>query len=449
MQSLPHIAEALACGRSTSRALVETCLDRHTNPSGEGRRAFISLDADAVRQAADTSDRLRSAGRSRSPYEGIPIAIKDLFDVAGERTRAGSRVFDERPVATRDAGAIARLRAAGLIPFGRTNMSEFAYSGLGININFGTPRNPWRRDEGRIPGGSTSGGAVAVADNMAPVALGSDTGGSCRIPAAFCGIVGFKPTASRVPTDGTVPLAPSFDSIGSLGIDVESCAVIDTVLTGTAPSGASGFPVEGAKLAVPRTFVLDTLAPEVARTFEQAVSRLSKAGARIMDLDLEELGEIPKINARGGIVNAEAWGYHRRLVEKLSDRYDPWVLARFDVGKRMNVADYLEMLELRSDLIARIAAITAPFDAIILPTVAVVPPSLEVMQKPDILNQMNGLILRNTAVGNFLDRCAVSIPCHELGTAPVGLMLMGETGADRRLLAVAKALEPVIRTDQR
>jgi aspartyl-tRNA(Asn)/glutamyl-tRNA(Gln) amidotransferase subunit A len=445
MQTLPQIAKALACSRTTSRALVEACLERYADPNGEGPRAFISLDTRVAREAAEESDRLRAAGRSRSPYQGISIAIKDLFDIAGERTRAGSRVFDDRPPATRDARVIARLRAAGFIPFGRTNMTEFAYSGLGMNAHFGTPLNPWRRDEGRIPGGSTSGGAVAVADGMAPIALGSDTGGSCRIPAAFCSIVGFKPTASRIPTTGAVPLAPSFDSIGSLGNDVESCAIIDAVLCGDAPSGARDFPVDGAKLAVPRSLVLDGLAPEVAQSFEQAVSRLSKAGARIIDLGLEELGEIPQINARGGIVNAEAWGYHRRIVETAAEHYDPWVLARFEVGKRMNVADYIEMRELRADLIARVAAITAPFDALIFPTVAIVPPTLDSMQDADFSSKANGLILRNAAVGNFLDRCAVSIPSHAPGTAPVGLMLIGATGADRLLLALAKALEPIIR----
>ncbi len=445
MQSLPQIAKALACGWTTSRALAEACLERYADPNGEGLRAFISLDATAAREAADESDRLRAAGRSRSPYEGISIAIKDLFDVAGESTRAGSRVYDDHPPAIQDASVIARLRAAGFIPFGRTNMTEFAYSGLGMNAHFGTPLNPWRRDEGRIPGGSTSGGAVAVTDGMAPIALGSDTGGSCRIPAAFCGIVGFKPTASRIPTIGTVPLSPSFDSIGSLGSDVESCAIIDAVLSGAAPNGASDFPVDGAKLAIPHSLVLDGLAPEVALSFEQTVARLSKAGAHIVDLGLEELGEIPKINARGGIVNAEAWGYHRRIVETAAERYDPWVLARFEVGKRMNVADYIEMRELRADLIARVAEITAPFDALIFPTVAIVPPTLDSMRDPNVSGKANTLILRNAAVGNFLDRCAVSIPSHEPGAAPVGLMLIGATGADRLLLALAKALEPIIR----
>jgi aspartyl-tRNA(Asn)/glutamyl-tRNA(Gln) amidotransferase subunit A len=448
MQSLPRIAKALACGQSTSRALLESCLEHYADPIGEGVRAFISLDVKVAREAAEESDRRRAAGRSRSPYEGIPIAIKDLFDVAGEQTRAGSRVFDARLPATRDATVIARLRAAGFMPFGRTNMTEFAYSGLGINAHFGTPLNPWHRAEGRIPGGSTSGGAVAVKDGMAPIALGSDTGGSCRIPAAFCGIVGFKPTASRIPTIGTVPLSPSFDSVGSLGNDVESCAIIDAVLSGDAPRSVGDFPVDGAKLAVPQMLVLDGLDSEVAQSFEQAISRLSKAGARIVNLDLKELGEIPKINARGGIVNAEAWGYHRRIVETLAERYDPWVLARFEAGKRMNVADYIEMRELRADLIARVAEITAPFDALIFPTVAVVPPTLISLQDPDYSGKANGLILRNAAVGNFIDRCAVSIPCHEPGSAPVGLMLIGETGADRRLLALAKALEPIINLDQ-
>lgn len=448
MQSLPLIAKALACGQTTSSALLEACLERYADPVGEGERAFISLDVKGARETAEESDRRRAAGRSRSPYDGIPIAIKDLFDVAGERTRAGSRVFDARLPATRDATVIARLRSAGFMPFGRTNMTEFAYSGLGMNAHFGTPLNPWRRNEGRIPGGSTSGGAVAVKDRMVPIALGSDTGGSCRIPAAFCGIVGFKPTASRIPTIGTVPLSPSFDSIGSLGADVESCAIIDAVLSDGTPSDIDDFPVDGAKLAIPETFVLDGLDSEVAQSFDQAIFRLTKAGAHLVKLRLKELGEIPKINTRGGIVNAEAWGHHRHIVESLADRYDPWVLARFEVGKRMNVADYIEMRELRAELIARVAKITAPFDALIFPTVAVVPPTLASLQDPDYSGKANGLILRNAAVGNFLDRCAVSIPCHEPDSAPVGLMLIGDTGADRRLLALANALEPVINLDQ-
>lgn len=448
MQSLSQLAVAIASGRMTSRALVEACLERHADTAGEGARAFIALDPEAARNAADEADRLRRAGRGRSAFEGIPIAIKDLFDVAGERTRAGSHALDDEPPAGQDAAAVARLRVAGFIPFGRANMTEFAYSGLGLNAHFGTPRNPWRRHESRIPGGSTSGGAVAVADGMAPVALGSDTGGSCRIPAAFCGLVGFKPTAARIPTAGSVPLAPTFDSIGSLAADADSCAIVDAVLAGGPPRGVDQFPVEAVRLAVARTFVMDGLAAEVAEAFDRALSRLSAAGVRVVDLPLKELGEIPQINARGGIVNAEAWGYHRRLVERSSDRYDPWVLARFEVGKRMNVADYLEMLDLRRDLMARVAAITAPFDAVLLPTVAAIPPTIEAMQDRDASNQANMLVLRNTAVGNFLDRCAISLPCHAAGSAPVGLMLMGETGADRRLLAVAKAVEPIVRIDR-
>jgi aspartyl-tRNA(Asn)/glutamyl-tRNA(Gln) amidotransferase subunit A len=445
MPSLLQIAKELSDGRLTSRALVEACLARYGEPKGEGQRAFISLDAKLVGQAAEEADCRRAAGRSRSPYDGIPIAIKDLFDVAGERTRAGSRVFDERPPASRDARVIARLRAAGLMPFGRTNMTEFAYSGLGLNAHFGTPLNPWLRNEGRIPGGSTSGGAVAVADGMAPIALGSDTGGSCRIPAAFCGTVGFKPTAARIPTDGVVPLAPSFDSIGSLASDVESCALADAILCGDVGSALPDFPAEGAKLALPRTLVLEALGVEVAQSFERAISRLSQRGARIVDVGLKELGEIPQINARGGIVNAEAWGYHRRIVEAAAERYDPWVLARFDVGKRMNVADYIEMLELRADLISRVAKITAPYDALVFPTVPIVPPTLDSMRERDASNKANILSLRNAAIVNFLDRCAVSIPCHAPGDPPVGLMLVGETGADRRLLALANALEPIVR----
>lgn len=445
MQTLSDLAAALECGRTTSRDLAEACLARSLDPAGEGARAFVALDAALVRSAADEMDRLRRRGRAPSPYAGIPIAIKDLFDVAGEVTRAGSRVFDQNAPASQDATAVRRLRSMGFLAFGRTNMTEFAYSGLGVNPHFDTPRGPWDRSTGRIPGGSTSGGAVAVADQMAPVALGSDTGGSCRIPAAFCGVVGFKPTTGRVPTDGVVPLAASFDSVGALAADVASCAIVDSVLAGGAPQPPDHFPREAIRLALPRTLALDGLDDVVSSVTATALSQLERAGISISEIPLRELAEIPRINAKGGIVNAEAWGFHRQFVETNATRYDPWVLSRFEVGKRMNVADYLETLAARTELIARVAELTAPFDALVMPTVAVVPPRIADMQDAESATKANLLILRNTAVANFLDRCAISLPCHGPGDAPVGLMLIGERGADRRLLAVAQAVESVLR----
>jgi aspartyl-tRNA(Asn)/glutamyl-tRNA(Gln) amidotransferase subunit A len=211
MRTIEEHAQALAAGTITSRALIEDCLARIANPAGEGAATFTAVHAEAARAMADAADALRRAGRTPSPYAGIPMGVKDLFDMAGETTKAGSRALDDAAPATITAPAIARMISAGFVPVGRTNMSEFAYSGLGINPHSGTPRAPWDRAGGRIPGGSSSGSAVAVAEGMAVAALGSDTGGSCRIPAAFCGVVGYKPTARRVALDGALPLAPSLD----------------------------------------------------------------------------------------------------------------------------------------------------------------------------------------------------------------------------------------------
>ncbi|MBM3564901.1 MAG: amidase [Alphaproteobacteria bacterium] len=443
--TLLSLAADLAAGRVSSRALIEDALARVADPAGEGRRAFVAINPDAVRTAADQADRTRAAGRAPSPFAGIPVAIKDLFDVAGEKTRAGSRALDDRPPAAADAPAVARLRAAGFIPFGRTNMTEFAYSGLGMNAHFGTPLNPHDRRTGRIPGGSTSGGAVAVADGMTPAALGTDTGGSCRIPAALCGITGFKSTAARIPREGVIPLSSTLDSIGPLANSVSCCAILDAVLAGGSPEAAESRPIEGLKLAVPKTYVMDGLDDAVAGTFERAVKILSAAGAQVVDAPFAELAEIPAINSKGGIVNAEAYARHRPILEKHADRYDPWVLSRFDVGKAMSAADYIATLAVRAELIRRVNVLTAPFDAVILPACAIVAPAIADLRDRDVSQRTNLLLLRNTAAGNFLDRCALSIPCQAPGEAPVGLMVMGKTNGDRRLLSVGMAVEAVLR----
>ena len=215
MKTLPDLSRDLALGKTTSEKLVRDCLEKIADPAGEGARAFIAVYADAALDAARVSDGARALGRVASPIAGIPISIKDLFDLQGEVTRAGSKILADAPPATADAPAIARLRAAGAVILGRTNMTEFAYGAHGMNAHYGTPLNPWDRGAGRIPGGSTSGGAVSVTDGMAAATIGSDTGGSVRIPAALCGITGFKPTQARVPLAGTFPLSFTRDSIGS------------------------------------------------------------------------------------------------------------------------------------------------------------------------------------------------------------------------------------------
>jgi aspartyl-tRNA(Asn)/glutamyl-tRNA(Gln) amidotransferase subunit A len=443
MPPLAQLKTELARGR-TSRSLVEQCLSRIDDPSGEGRRVFLKVAAADALAAADYYDHLRSHGAAPSPFAGIPVSIKDLFDIAGEVTTAGSVVLRDAAAAIRDAPAVARLRAAGFIPIGRTNMTEFAFSGLGINPHYGTPLNPYDRAAGRIPGGSSSGAAVSVTDGMAFGALGTDTGGSCRIPAALCGIVGFKPTAHRVPTAGAFPLSTSLDSVGPLAATVACCAALDAVLAGGPADDLPRFPLDGLRMAVPQTMVLDGVEPAVARAFDAALAALRKAGARIVDIPLRELAELAQINAKGGLAAPESYAVHRLLIAKAEAKYDPRVLVRLLRGREQDAADYIDLVAARADFIRRVAAVTASYDALVMPTVPVTAPQVADLVPEDAYRQVNFLVLRNPSLANFLDRCSISIPCHRAGETPIGLMLIGEHGGDRRLLAIAAAIEAIV-----
>ncbi len=443
MQSIAELARALDAGTTTSRALVEDSLARIADPGGEGARAFTAVHAAAARAMADAADAQRGAGRAPTPYAGIPIGVKDLFDIAGETTRAGSRALDGAPAATATAPAVARMVAAGFVPVGRTNMTEFAFSGLGINPHYGTPAAPWDRAAGRIPGGSSSGTAVAVADGMVAAGLGTDTGGSCRIPAAFCGMVGYKPTARRVPLAGALPLAPSLDSIGPLAPSVACCAVIDAVLAGAAPALPVPAPLAGLRLAVP-TALLDGMDADVAAAFARALAVLSVAGASIAHVAFAVFGQIAEANAAGGFAAAEAFAWHRPLLAEKGALYDPRIRARIERGGRQSAADYIGLLAARARIIAGFDAATRDFDALVLPTAPIVPPRIAELDDEAAYNRLNMLILRNTAPANFLDRCAISLPCHRAGEPPVGLMLMGETMGDARLFAIAAAVEAAL-----
>src|SRR5215831_12565273 len=362
--------------KASRQALVCRQLDRINDPAGEGRRAFLKIydrDATALAGRLDVAAR---QGRPLPSCAGVTISIKDLFDVAGDVTTSGSLLLRTAPPAKRDALVVARLKKAGFIPLGRTNMTEFAFSGLGINPHYGTPLNPYDRRAGRIPGGSSSGAAVSVTDAMAFGALGTDTGGSCRIPAALCGIVGFKPTARRVPTAGAFPLSTSLDSVGPLATTVACCAVLDAVLAGEPPAGPPPFPIAGLRMAVPQTMVLDGLEPAVARAFEAALDVLRKAGARIVDIPLHELAELSQINAKGGFAAAESYAIHRALIAKAEKTYDPQVLTRILRGQEQSAADYIDLVAARADFIRRVDAVTAPYDALLVPTTPLTAPRL-------------------------------------------------------------------------
>ncbi len=444
MTPIARLAAELAAGSTTSRALVETALARIDDPAGEGKRVMLKVHREAALAAAEASDALRERGHVPSPLAGLPVSIKDLYDIAGDVTTAAAPVMRDEPAATSDAAAVARLRQAGAVVIGRTNMTEFAYSGLGLNPHYDTPRNPWDRATGRIPGGSSAGAAVSVSDGMAAFALGSDTGGSVRIPASLCGLTGFKPTTRRVPMDGAFPLSTTLDSAGPLAPRVACCAVIDAVLAGEPPAVPAPFPLAGLRLAVPQTLVLDRLDEAVTRDFERALGALSRAGARITEIPFKELAEVPRLNAKGGIY-AEAYAIHRERLDTDADGYDPRVASRIARVKDLSAWEYYDVLRAREALIKDADVATAPFDAVLTPTTAIVAPPIAAFDGDDkFYGATNLLMLRNTFCFNFLDRCALTLPMHRPGDAPTGLMVVGETMSDRRLLSIGLAIEAAL-----
>jgi aspartyl-tRNA(Asn)/glutamyl-tRNA(Gln) amidotransferase subunit A len=443
--TLAALADDLDSGRTSARKLVDTCLARIADTSGEGMRAFLHVDAEAAIEAAEAMDRLREVKAAPSPFAGIPVSIKDLFDIKGQVTRAGSRALDDSPPAEADASAVARLRRAGFIVIGRTNMTEFAYSGIGINPHFGTPKGAWQRGVGHVPGGSSSGAAVSVVDGMAHGALGTDTGGSCRIPAAFNGIVGFKPTQRRVPLDGGVPLSFTLDSFGPLARTVGCCAVLDAVLANEPVLPLQPRSIKGMRLAVPTTVALDELEDAVAKTFERALETLSRQGALIERIVVPEFLDVASMGAKGGFAAAESYAWHRYLIVSKGDVYDPRVASRILRGESQSAADYIDLLGARRSLIARTEKRIAPYDALIFPTTANTPPRIADLADDKAFTAANLLALRNCTLINMIDGCAISLPAHREGEVPVGLMLAAAGGSDRRIFELAAGMEAVIR----
>lgn len=421
------------------RELVEACLAEAEKSSA----IFTRLYPDAARAAASHADAMRAAGVRLSPLAGLPVSVKDLVDIEGEATLAGSVVLNDAAPAKTDAPVVKRLRNAGAAIIGKTNMTEFAFSGVGINPHYGTPANPADRQVGRIPGGSSSGAAVSVASGLCVAGLGSDTGGSIRIPAALCGLVGFKSTARRVPAAGALPLSTTLDAICAMTRSVDDCILIDSIIADQ-PLLVPELPLAGLRLAVPGTVMLDALEPHVAASFSAALSRLSAAGAKIIDVPMALLAEAATINK---FSPAEAYAWHRKLLAERESEYDPRVAKRIKLGAAMSAADYIDMRANRRDWIARMEQALAQFDAVISPTVPIVaPPIAELVASEDTFFKANGLLLRNPSIINLLDGCAVSVPCHAEGSLPVGLMISGVAMSDSRILGIARAIESTLQT---
>jgi aspartyl-tRNA(Asn)/glutamyl-tRNA(Gln) amidotransferase subunit A len=443
--TLLSLADDLEAGRTSARKLVEECIARIAAPDGEGQRTFIHVDRDAALAAADAMDHLRKAHAAPSRFAGIPVSIKDLFDIKGQVTRAGSRALEDSAPAERDATAVARLRRAGFVVIGRTNMTEFAYSGIGINPHYGTPKSAWQRSVGHVPGGSSSGAAVSIADRMAYGALGTDTGGSCRIPAAYNGIVGYKPTQRRVPLDGGVPLSFSLDSFGPLANSVSCSAILDAVLADEPIAPIRPRPIKGMHLAVPMTMALDDLDDAVAKTFERALETLSRQGARMERIEVPEFNDIGVMNSKGGFAASESYAWHRYLITSKGDMYDPRVATRIMRGESMSAADYIDLVTSRRSLITRMAARLEPYDALVLPTTANTPPRIADLADDKAFAVANLRSLRNCSLINMIDGCAISLPAHREGEVPVGLMLAAGGGSDRRIFELATGMETAIR----
>jgi aspartyl-tRNA(Asn)/glutamyl-tRNA(Gln) amidotransferase subunit A len=441
------IAEHIAAFQKKPELVVETIetqLARAKDSTGEGARVFISLNETAIREAAQASMRRYRDGTA-SALEGITISIKDLFDVKGEVTTAGSKVLRSRAPANDDAPAVARLREAGAILFGRTNMTEFAFSGIGINPHYGTPRNTWDRQSdgsGRIPGGSSSGGGVSVADGLCVAALGSDTGGSVRLPAALNGVFGFKPSAYRVPVVGSVPLSVAHDSMGPIANSIDDCARIDAVLS-REKLVMPTIDLRHVKLLKPQSLIWQDLDPEVEHATLAAVERLRKAGATIVEAPLDVLDEAYKI--ANPSISALALDWHNEHVSLNGEGYDPRVWQRMQLGKGATRQQISWSLAYRRFWIDRMNMALADYDAVICPTVACIAPEIAPLVNDDeLFFKTNSRILRNANWVNALDGCAATVPVHAQGEAPVGLQIVGLHANDARIFALAYAIESII-----
>jgi Asp-tRNA(Asn)/Glu-tRNA(Gln) amidotransferase A subunit family amidase len=446
-QDLYTQRQAIASGQlSLADALSQA---RLASLSSGCAHVYISHPAQLLAEAAQSATQAAIRNQANSgPLAGLPISVKDLFDVAGERTQAGSIVLTDAAPALTDCPAVARLRSAGGLIAGRTNMSEFAFSGVGINPHHGTPVNPAGSMLARVPGGSSSGAAVSVATGAAAVGLGSDTGGSIRIPAALCGLVGFKSTARLVPTAGALPLSTTLDTVSAITRSVRDAVTVHEVLADRRVTLASK-PLSANRFAVPRSLMQDSLDATVASAFEHSLRVLRAAGAEIVEIDLDEINDLTSINATGGLSAAESYAWHRQLIAQRQSDYDPRVALRILKGASMSAADYIDLLAARRAWIVRMNQRMSGFDAMLSPTVPMVAPAIaDLIDNDDAFFRANGLLLRNPAVVNMLDGCAISLPCYTpdqtQNQLPVGLMLWHSALHDDGVLDAALQVEAAL-----
>lgn len=441
LKTIEAIQSQIREGSLSVSQVVQEALARIHDPAGQGSASFISTFDEPALAKAEYQDRGLAEGQTLQALTGVTVSIKDLFDTQGHTTTSGSVVLRQHPPAKQDAQVIERLQKAGAIAVGRTTMTEFAYSGLGLNPHYGTPLNPFERDIGRIPGGSTSGGVISVTDGMATIAMGSDTGGSCRIPAALCGVVGFKSTAARYSQEGVLPLSQSLDSVGLLAPSVACCIAVDRILAKEEFWQKEVFIGQPAQLGILQNVVLEGLDDDVKKNFERSLNILQTKGAHLHQVQSTTINRVVEIQGQPRIVSAQAHAQFEEILNTQSEQMDPRIASRIVKGKDVSSAIYIRTLQEREKLIQAWQKEFAGDAVWIMPTVPTIAPCMSELVQDDEYFRVNALMLRNPGLFNFLDGCAISIPNHQAGQAPTGLMLVAPAGFDQQLLEMAKIIE--------
>lgn len=445
--SIKFLNDAIKTCQLDCAEIVGAAVTRMNDPASEGARTFVARNYNAEKEAK-AFDILRKCHATTSPLAGLPISIKDNIDIEGQPTTAGSVVLRSQPPAKRDAAIVTRLRSAGAVIMGRTNMSEFAFSGVGANPHHGTPLNPFDRNLQRIPGGSSSGASVSVADGMSVAAIGTDTGGSVRIPAALCGLTGFKPTQARVSRTGVFPLSNALDCVGVIAARVDDCRIVDEIISGQIHTSFVQHP-KLIRLCILPGPMMDTCDGIVGQSFDSSLKVLRDSGISITNSTTDIFNIMDEMGARGSYAAAEAWESLGYLMEAHGKQIDQNIVERIKRGRTITAADFIRNNRDRLKIISTIDTIFENFDCIVSPTVPIIAPRLCEIQEPANFHKINQILLRNPSAANLLDIPSITIPCNAPGKAPVGLMLMGKRHEDGMLLAIASTIEEILQSSWR
>jgi aspartyl-tRNA(Asn)/glutamyl-tRNA(Gln) amidotransferase subunit A len=443
-QSGVDIGRLIARGRLDPIQVAEFFLGRIERDRDNPTFILVTRER-ALKEAAASRTRHRE-GRAAGPLDGVPIAWKDLVDMAGERTTAGSALYADSPPKETDAPIVTNLAAAGMVALGKTNLSEFAFSALGLNPHFGTPRNPRDPTTPRVPGGSSSGAAVAVAGGLSPCAIGSDTGGSIRAPASFCGIVGFKTSEGRIDKQGVFPLSRTLDTIGPMAHTVEDCVMIDMALRGQSSTSVRPINLSGVEFVVPDDTGIDDAQAAVAANLQSAVKRLEAAGAKVRTRAIRSIGAMRALSAQfGSMVAIEAYAEHRAVFNSAdAKRMDRRVLARA-LGGRVSERDAVNLQRGREELIAALVD-ELKGAVLVLPATPMTAPAIGPLERDDELFRVTNLrAIHYTFLGNLFRMCGLALPSGtDAAGLPTGVQFLSPSGDDERLLSIGLSMEKAL-----